>query len=515
MVAKLTNTISHGTILVVDDEKGLCKMLRTVLEKAGFQVHTAHNFDEANTLLKAHIFDAIFSDIFMPQKSGIELLKRIKDVQPEAPVIMMTGVPTVATASEALRLEAYDYLSKPVDINDLIVTAKQAVETKRLRDEKNRLEKLNQDYQKNLEHLVNERTAKLKESEERYRKLFEESKDAIYITRRDGSIIEMNQYATELLEYSRKEIQRMDARDFYSNPDDRIRFQSEIEEKGFIRNWETTFKTKSGKNIICLLTSTLLTNADNEIIGYQGIVRDITERRRLESIAEAANLMDNIGYIFSGIRHEIGNPVNSTKMTLSVLQKNLDSYSEEEIREYLKRALIEVGRIEYLLKALKNFSLFEHPEIRSVNILSFMEKLLPLVRKDIEDKGIQVTTDFTGSVESMLTDPRALQQVMLNLLINAADALAETDDPKIHIRTQKSSEFLTICVSDNGCGMTREELNHLFKPFYTTKIHGTGLGLVIVKRMLSNMNSGIEIESRKNFGTKITLSIPEGKGEQS
>src|SRR3970282_1845245 len=92
-----------------------------------------------------------------------------------------------------------------------------------------------------------------------------------------------------------------------------------------------------------------------KITNYVSIRRDVTDKLRFESIAEAVNTMNSIGYVFSGIRHEIGNPLNSIKMTLNVLKKNLDKYGKDHILEYIDRALSESARIEYLLKSLKNF----------------------------------------------------------------------------------------------------------------------------------------------------------------
>jgi signal transduction histidine kinase len=239
-------------------------------------------------------------------------------------------------------------------------------------------------------------------------------------------------------------------------------------------------------------------------------ISDITEKERLRSIAEAMNTMDNIGYIFSGIRHEIGNPVNSIKMTISVLKKNLDTFSADTVREYVDRTLSEIERIEYLFKTLKNFNMYEEMEIQDVYLPSFVNDFLSLARKDFEAKGISIITNFEPEAEWVFADPRALQQVLLNILTNAADALEVIENDVIDIRISKDSKKIMIRVSDNGCGMSEKEQKDLFKPFYTTKKKGTGLGLVIAKNMLAKMNSTIEVESYKNIGTIVKLTLPEG-----
>ena len=244
-------------------------------------------------------------------------------------------------------------------------------------------------------------------------------------------------------------------------------------------------------------------------------ISDITEKARLESIAEAANMMNNIGYIFFGIRHEIGNPLNSLKMALSVLQKNINRYSSKDILEFLDRALNEISRMEYLLKSLKSFNMFEKLHICNVDLPSFMEKFLPLVKKDFEKRNINIKTMFSPDVKYARVDPRTLQQVMLNIMINAYDALNDSERPEIVITMKRKEGLIWINIMDNGCGMTWEQQRNLFRPFYTSKPQGTGLGLTLTKKMLAQMNGNISISSVKNKGTTVTISIPEGQDNSS
>jgi signal transduction histidine kinase len=259
----------------------------------------------------------------------------------------------------------------------------------------------------------------------------------------------------------------------------------------------------------------------NKLLGYNAyfishgfivvFIRDITESARLESIAEAVNAMENITYIFSGIRHELGNPINSIKMTLSVLKKNLGRYSRDTVHQYVDRTLAEITRVEYLLKSLKSFSMFENPSIQNIDLSEFMDLFQALVGKDLEKNGITIEVILSLNAQWVHVDPRALQQVMLNLIANAADSLEGRENPTISITTQKKNNVIWLCVEDNGVGIPAEDQKNLFKPFYTTKPNGTGLGLVIAKKMLAKMNSRIGIESRKEVGTKVTISIPEGR----
>jgi C4-dicarboxylate-specific signal transduction histidine kinase len=175
----------------------------------------------------------------------------------------------------------------------------------------------------------------------------------------------------------------------------------------------------------------------------------------------------------------------------------------------------QVGRVEYMLRSLKSFNLYETQQPHLFQAASFFENFMPLVRSDLEKKGIRIELKSGPATLQMYADPRALQQALLNVLTNAADALSGRRDPKIALSVQPSGGMVVIRIEDNGCGVPEDKLQSIFKPFFTTKPQGTGLGLVIVKKMLANMNGTIDIESRENEGTMVTISLPEGRDDKN
>jgi signal transduction histidine kinase len=237
-------------------------------------------------------------------------------------------------------------------------------------------------------------------------------------------------------------------------------------------------------------------------------LRDITEKVRLESIAQAVNAMDNIGFIFSGIRHEIGNPLNSLKMALSVMKSNLEQFSTETIGEYLDRGLADIGRMEYLLKSLKTFSLYEQVDLKDLPLAEFMDKFLSLIERDFQSHGIEILLEGELATTRVRIDKRALHQALLNVFNNAAEALTRQKEAQIQIRSERRGQLIWLTISDNGCGITAEQQKHLFQPFNTSKPQGNGLGLVITRKLLAMMNSDIEIDSELGVGTRVTISLP-------
>jgi signal transduction histidine kinase len=248
---------------------------------------------------------------------------------------------------------------------------------------------------------------------------------------------------------------------------------------------------------------------------YWVFIRDITDQRRLESVAEAHNMADNAGLVCSGIRHELGNPVNAMKMILSVLRENLHQYPLEKILNYVDRGLAEVSRMEYLLRSLKNFTMFERPKLGDVDVSVFMQQFLQLVATDLKDRGVSLKAGLPTEARWASIDTRALQQVLLNIISNALEAVNGRTKPEISVVLSKKDGYHVIAVSDNGRGISKDEEKNLFKPFFTSKPNGNGLGLVIARNMLAAMEGQIDIQSQERVGTTVTLRLRESRVENA
>ena len=199
--------------------------------------------------------------------------------------------------------------------------------------------------------------------------------------------------------------------------------------------------------------------------------------------------------------------MNSIKISFSVLQKKIDPGA----KAYLDRAQVEVARMEHLLKSFKNFNIYEDIETRTQELTPFLNDFVSLIREDFSRKGIAVTFEKPERI-SAKCDLRALKQVLLNLAANSADALAGVLDAAILIRLFRRGTKAVIRVADNGAGMDEEQMKNLFKPFTTTKKQGTGLGLVIVKKMITRMGGEVQVTSIKGQGTSVDILLPLASG---
>ena len=267
---------------------------------------------------------------------------------------------------------------------------------------------------------------------------------------------------------------------------------------------------KDGTLYIEECTVSPVRNSHGGIVNYIYLKRDVTEKMRLEAITESVRAMEDIGYVFSGLRNEFGNPINSINMILGILRNKMDSLPGEAVRNYLDLMTDQIARVEFLLRSLKSFNLYETQDLQNVAVPAFIDNFLPLVKEDYARKGIDLSVSVASDAAWVHADPLALQQVLLSVLNNASEAVNGRKDPKITVAVSRAGGMIRLRVEDNGRGIPEDRMKNLFKPFYTTKEHGTGLGLVIVKKMLARMNGAIYIMSRKDEGTSVDIELAEG-----
>jgi PAS domain S-box-containing protein len=256
----------------------------------------------------------------------------------------------------------------------------------------------------------------------------------------------------------------------------------------------------------CSLTR--VNRADGALLGHIAVRRDVTEQRRLEQAAAAAVTGDNLGWAISGLRHELGNPINAVSSTLALLADRFTRQGEERAAHYLQRCQDELARVRLLLDGMNSFGQFERPEPRELDLPAFLDQLEHLMRADLQRLGVVLRIEVAPEARHCLADPRALQQVMLNAVKNALDALEGRPEPRITILVARPSEMVLIRVADNGPGMGPKQLEKLFRPFHTTKKTGTGLGLTISQRLMERMDGYIELDSIESEGTWVDLYLP-------
>jgi PAS domain S-box-containing protein len=271
---------------------------------------------------------------------------------------------------------------------------------------------------------------------------------------------------------------------------------------------ETINYRKDGTEFLIQWYVVPLVDDEGRTTHYLAVQRDVTDERRLMAIAAGVNLAENLGYAIAGIRHELANPVNAIKLSLLLLERRIArGATAEEMAELTRRMLDDVERVEYLLGALKHYGAMERAVLEPVAVDAFVRRLADLVREELEVRAQSIELVLDAGAAEAMADPRALHQVLLNLVTNAADAVGARSTTRIVLRTEAVGSRVRITVEDDGPGMTAAELARLGQPFFTTKQRGTGLGLSIVRRLVSAMRGLLSIDSEAGHGTRVRVEL--------
>jgi two-component system NtrC family sensor kinase len=223
-----------------------------------------------------------------------------------------------------------------------------------------------------------------------------------------------------------------------------------------------------------------------------------------------------IGTLTSGIAHELNNPINNIVLTAEALKEDFGQVNEAEAQGYIHDILVQAERASDIVKGLLDFSRSERPELEPVSILAVIDDTLKLVRNQLMLSGIQVEKEISPGVAPISGDRKSLQQVFLNLFINAIQAMP--DGGQLIIRVWSGDhDQLHVDVKDTGLGIDPAHLPHIFDPFYTTKEvgRGTGLGLSVTYGIIEKHGGHIEVHSKKGEGAVFSIVLPIKKGASS
>jgi len=366
--------------------------------------------------------------------------------------------------------------------------------------------------------------AALRESEEKYRTLFEECKDAIVINTPEGKVVDVNQAFLNLFGYTRDEGMEINVREHYIHPADRVKFRQELEHKGAAKDFEAKLRKKDGTEIDCLLTSTAWRAKDSSILGFQGILHDITERKRaqeeLRLAKEAAEEANRAKSAFlANMSHELRTPLNAIIGYSEMLQEEAADLGQEGltpdlqkiqaagkhllalINDILDLSKIEAGRMDLFLETFDVALMIQDAAMT----------IQPLVEKNSNTLAIHCADDL-GTMRADLTKVR---QSLFNLLSNACKFTAQgTITLAVSRETVDEAVWLTFRVADTGIGMTPEQMGKLFQAFVqadastTRQYGGTGLGLTITQRFCQMMGGDITVESALGQGSTFTIRLP-------
>jgi len=348
------------------------------------------------------------------------------------------------------------------------------------------------------------------EGEEKYRTLFDESRDAIYITTREGKFLDVNRALLELFEYTKEEmIDTLNVNEIYVYPGDRDTFQQEIETNGSVRDYEVKFCKKNGTEMDCLLTGSVRRSSTGRILGYQGIIRDVTEQKRIERLRDDVQRM---------MRHDLKSPLIGIIGLTGLLLKSKNLTDKQDsaarmIQELGERMLGFIDRTRDLFQMEQGSYTLKPQE---VNIFSVLQR----IKKTLKPLALKRNTDFVFTIYGQPTHLRgeyiilceeALVEIMFaNLIKNAIEASPEGGTIRVSIDTVERSGQSFHSIDIHNAGVVPTEIcENFFKPYTTSgKDGGTGLGTHNALLVARTHKGDIRFTTSEDEGTHVTVHLP-------
>ncbi len=527
--------MSHpNRILIVDDEPRMCTSLKALLSNRGYEIHTSNSGKEAIECLSKNNFDLVLLDMVMPDMDGSEVMDHIGAQSPETLTIVITGYASAESALAALRHRAHDYLRKPFGEEELLKAVGNALEQKRLDGERKRAEvrlresarklKLAYDqsiiYAQQLKEEVTERkriVEALVQAKEDWENTFDAITDMVMLLDNKQQILRVNKAVAEALNTTKEKLLGRKCYQVMHKQGRPIRGCPLVLTMKTLRP-QTTEITEPhlGGTFICS-TSPIL-NRQGDLTGYTHTLKDITKSKRLEAQFQQAQKMEAIGTLAGGIAHDFNNLLMGAQGNISLMLMDIDSSHPHY--ERLKNIEKQIQSGAKLTSLLLGYARKGKYDVTTVDLNRLVEETSDTFGRT--RKEITIHLELARDLYPINADHVQIEQVLLNLFINAADAMpgggnlvlktmnVAHKDMGGKLYDPKPGNYVLLMVTDTGMGMDKETLERIFDPFFTTKEmgRGTGLGLASVYGIIKGHGGYVDVDSQEKHGSTFSIFLP-------
>ncbi len=470
-------------ILLAEDDEDDFVLTRDILEEIAefeFELDWQKNFQDSLKTITKNDHDICFVDYRLGESDGIDLIQEAIKAGVSSPFILLTGKGNREIDQQAMDLGAADFLVK----------------------DKLTPETMERCIRYALKH---SKTLKLvKEGENKFRQLFERSIDAIFISNQSHELIDVNSSFIELFDTTNLSSSKLS--DYFLQKEQFEKFEFMLNNNGQVKDFEALMGLSENNSVECQLTCVKRIGSDDELIGYQGIVRDMTIHKKAEMDMLIAEKLSMTGKIARSIAHEVRNPLTNLGLALGQLEDELPK-DNEDISMFLEIIDRNSKRIDQLITEMLNSS--KPKELHAVerNVNDLIEETVSLVQDRLVLKGMTLKKSLEFDLSPCLIDTDKLKMALLNIMVNAIEAMKEGSGI-LTLKTQQKDDSVQISISDNGVGISKEDLHTLFDPFYTNKQGGMGLGLTTTQNIINSHGGSIEVTSELGEGTSFNIYLP-------
>lgn len=360
-------------------------------------------------------------------------------------------------------------------------------------------------------HLTEWRRAErtLREAEDRYRVLFERSRDALYVSRPDGTVVDANGRFLDLFGYSRSEIWSLSTDELYEDPEDRTRFKEIVDREGFVEDFPVRLRTREGAVLDCLVTATARHDADRKVVEYHGSVRDVSASRSLHALADrkTRELQDAVSELEAftySVSHDLRTHLVTMGGFATILWNEHRHLLDEEGQEYLDRIVAAGRRMDAFVQDLLSFSRVRSSEVtlERVDLVELAEEAVRSLEGAIQERGAHVR--IAETMPMVLADRVLLSRVLENLISNAVKFVPSELHPEVEVMADDEGSRVRLYVRDNGIGIPADQLGRVFRAFERVDpgdFPGTGVGLTIVQKAVQRMGGDVGVRSTPGEGS--------------
>lgn len=501
--------MSANKILIVDDEEIIVRLLSMSLRSDGYETVTAYSGEQGLEVFKSESPDIVVTDIKMPGMDGLELLKRIKELDPEKEIIIVTGHGDIDSTITALQYGASDFINKPVRDEALAIALERAKAKIAIR------QKL-EEYTENLEIKIAEATQEIQRRSNFQRLLIKSSNDAIVAFDNEWKVVVFNPEAARMFgEKAKDVINKMSIDDLYT-PKIAAVFKKQVkaEKNQKMVSWkEQVIHTKDDRQIPVRYASNVLYE-EGEFVGTVNFFQDLTEIKRLEKELVQSERLAAVGQTVSGLAHYVKNILIGLKGGSYVVDVGIQKNNTEKFKSGWKTIKRNIKRVGDLTQDLLTYSKQREPEFEACDPNEIASEVLDLVMDVAKSKGIHVSRDLDDSIGEIMADPQTIHRSLLNLMTNAIDACVDDENTskahEIKITTYVDENHrVSFEVLDNGCGMDKDTQKQLFNPMFSSKGgKGTGLGLLVTGKLIEEHHGVIETKTSPGDGSTFTIKLP-------
>lgn len=484
-------------VLVVDDEQGIRDGFERILTRKGFRVLTASRGDKALEILEKEKIPIVLLDLRMPGMDGMEVLERIRKLDEEILVIIITGHGTIATAIQAMKQGAYDFVSKPFDPDQLLIIINRAWEKICLARE---AEKLEQERRRTLIDLDTEKS--------RVHTILEYLPNGVIVTNTGGRVVLMNPAFRQLLNLD-PGIKTGNHIEDYVPDKDLCNLVMEISQGKHVDYDDIPdheFALSDQKYLMAKGQPVL--GEKKECLGAVVTVVDITDIKVLDQLKSE---------FVAKVSHELRSPLSTIHEQLALVIKDVVGGASEHDQHILSRAKEKTQGLIALIGDLLDLSRIEEGiichESKPIRLVESLELIVDFLKTSAKRKNQTLTLELPKEeIPELIADPFALESIFGNLITNAIKYTQ--NDGKIKVTVDMAGINIRVTVTDNGFGMADKHLDKIFERFFRIKddktryITGTGLGLPIVKELVDTMGGFIDVESTPGKGTTFAVLLP-------